>query len=499
MKIQSINCVIPNYSQKSTGNSHAKTTTFSQPSFLATLTPEKIKRFKLEKKLTYLFGNLGTGDVIAVGKNYNEIFGGLKKSLSGFSEMIKRIFFIKHGGLSVPLAFEQDALDQWACINIGDDNISIATEDGTECIEPSDSVTIEDGDVIINNNVNIPIGMYAEFANYTGDIEDLNLLMNPNLFATNVYNLEEAQQKWVEKANSDVLSKIRLEGKATDTKVKKLSFNDVGGMDGVIESLKRSILYPIKFPFAYENVALNHGILLHGKPGTGKTLIAEALAGEANAEFIKICGTDLESKWVGDTESKWRDLFAQAREKQPSILFIDEFDAVVKERGRSAGSDYGDKVVNQILSLMSDLEKSSDNVFVIATTNKPETMDSAVMRSGRFGKQIEVKEPDRKGLSSILDIHTRGKQLDRNLDRESLLDKFEKRKFTGADIKHACNEAHTNSWVRSGIYEKMDAGTLTPEDMVDCNIIMEDFDAVLAEMDKNKSHKTRNPIGYNKQ
>lgn len=498
MKIQSIIGVIPNHSQRNSKNSQSKPAVVSQPSFLASLTPEKIKRFPLEKKLTYLFENLGTGDVIAVGKNYNEIFSGLKKSLSGFSEMIKRIFFIKHGGLSVPLAFEQDALNQWACVNIGSKKILVSTEENAEELEPQESMTIDDGDVIINNNVNIPIGMYAEFADYSDDLDDLNMLMNPNLFATNVYNLEEAQQKWVEKANTDVLSKIKLEGKVTENKVKKFSFNDVGGMDNVIHALKRSILFPIKYPFAYENIAVNHGILLHGKPGTGKTLVAEALAGEANAEFIKVCGTDLESKWVGDTESKWRELFAQAREKQPSILLIDEFDAVVKERGRSAGTDYGDKVVNQILALMSDLEKSKDNVFVIATTNKPETMDSAIMRSGRFGKQIEVKEPDRKGLSSILDIHTRGKQLDPDLDREALLDKFEKRKFTGADVKHICNEAHSRSWIRSGIDAKMEDGTLTPGDMIASNITMEDFDAVLADMDKNKTHKTRNIIGYNK-
>lgn len=397
------------------------------------------------------------------------------------------------------MAFGFDSDEEPSCINIGDKDVLITMENETEALEPNDSTIIDEGDVIIDNNVNIPIGMFTDYGDYLDDTEDMVLLSNPENFATEIVEFEEVQKMRIVEANKKALTTIKSKkNEVEQNKSKKLSFRDVGGMDSTLETLKRSVLYPIKFSFAYENVDINKGIILYGKPGTGKTLVAEALAGESNAKFIKLCGTDLESKWVGETESAWRRTFADAKENQPSIIFIDEFDAVVKERGKESSSNNGDKVVNQILSLMSDLEKSNDNVFVIATTNKIDTIDSAIKRSGRFGKHIEIPVPDKNGLKAIFGIHTRGKNVDSNFNLDSYLDKFSKRQFTGADIKYVVNEAHTNSWVRQGIYEKMEAGTLTPENMQEIFISEEDFAQALADWDKNQTSKKRNPIGYNK-
>ncbi len=462
----------------------------------------KLKKMPLENKLTHLFTTISSKDLVVIGKNMQEIQQGLKKTIASYENIIKRILVIFHGGIAVPLAFTHDSPDSpIMCTNIGENPILRSSYDDTDQIEPSDTFAIGDGDVLINKKVNIPIETVADFSDYVGHSDDFDIVMNPENYATSVLDFSNEEDIWVKKANKFIISRIdkkeeELEAKKATKASKKLTFNDVGGMDKTIETLKRSILFPIKFPFAFNNISVNKGFLLHGKPGTGKTLLAEALAGECDAHFIKLCGTDLESKWVGETEENWRKTFAEAREKQPSIIFIDEFDAIVKERG-GENSIHGDKTVNQILSLMSDIEKSDDNIFVIATTNKPETIDSAMLRSGRFGKQIEVLPPDRKGLEAIFDIHIRNKSLDESLNKKQLLDIFFARGFTGADIKYVVNEAHTNSWVRSGIYKKMEDGSLTPEDMLEAKIKKEDFDMVLKEMDRNRKSKERKPIGFN--
>lgn len=496
MKIQSINGLA------SCGmyGKHREANNLMQPSFGATLSVKELQKFPLEKKLTYLFSTINNGDIVAVGKNFAEIHKGLSKAINGFNDIIKRILFIRHE-LSVPLAFGLGSEEELSCINIGEHDVLVAMDKDTESLEPTKSLVLEEGDVIVNNKTNIPISIMADYNENSVDNEDMELLLEPKNFVTRTINLEDVQQERIVDANKAALSgiKIKSNGKDVDnTMEKKLSFKDVGGMDKTLEALKRSVLYPIKFPFAYKNVEINKGIILYGKPGTGKTLVAEALAGESDANFIKLSGTDLESKYIGETEAAWRKIFSDAKLNQPSIIFIDEFDAIVKERGEATNDHFGDKVVNQILSLMSDLEKSNDNVFVIATTNKIDTIDSAVKRSGRFDKHIEILAPDKKGLKSIFDIHTRNRKVDTDFDIDSFIEKCESRQFTGADIKHVVNEAHTNSWVRQGIYEKMNAGTLVPDDMNKSFITEEDFTQALADWDKNQTTKKRKPIGYNK-
>lgn len=495
MKIQSINA----FAAWSSSSNRRKIENYSQPNFCGTLNVKQLKKMPLEKKLTYLFSAIGTGDVVAIGKNFEVVHKGISKAVEGFNDIIKRILFVKHPELTVPLVFGFNSDECLSCINIGDNNILVSMNDSTEDLEPKEACYIDEGDVIINNNINIPIGIFADYSENIDNTEDMELLTNPKNFVTKTINLDELQQKKIVEANKLALATLKTKSNEAEkqAKAKKLSFKDVGGMDKTLEMLKRSVLYPIKYPFAHQNVNVNKGIILYGKPGTGKTLVAEALAGECDANFIKLCGTDLESKWVGETEAAWRKTFADAKENQPSIIFIDEFDAIVKERGVSAGSQIEDKVVNQILSLMSDLEKSNDNVFVIATTNKIDTIDSAIKRSGRFGKHIEITVPDREGLRAIYKIHTKNKTVAPDFNLEHYLDEFKSRQFTGADIKHVVNEAHTNSWERQGIYKKMEAGTLSPEDIKKAMIKEEDFAQALADWDKNQTDKRRKPIGYN--
>lgn len=490
-------------------NGHVNSTTSIK--FQGSVSLKKLKKMPLDKKLSNLFLSLELGDIVTIGKNFKTIQEGLQKTVTNFDSVIKRILYIKHGGLAIPLAFGINNKDEVSCTNLGNNAISIAHSDATtDIVESQETIELDHGDIITDKNVLIPIELsYDALADNKYDKEDIELLTNPVNYTNMTYDFSLLQKVNIDKVNTSVLtilkdiemsegqSVVKEKTETTETQPeKKLSFKNVGGMDGVVETLKRSVLYPIKYPFAYKDVDVNKGILLYGKPGTGKTLIAEALAGESNATFIKLCGTEFESKWVGETEEKWRKLFADARENQPSIIFIDEFDAVVKTRGGTS-NQHGDKVVNQILSLMSDLEKSNDNVFVIATTNRPETIDSAIMRSGRFGKHIEVPTPDKAGLRAIYQIHIGKRNVSPNLNIEKLIEAFYSKQFTGADVKQIVNEAHTNSWIRSNIYKKMEEGTLSASDMQKTFILQEDFDLALSDWDKNKSVKTRKPIGYN--
>ena len=277
-----------------------------------------------------------------------------------------------------------------------------------------------------------------------------------------------------------------------------VTFKDVAGEEEAKESLTELVDF-LKNPDKYKKIGarLPKGALLVGPPGTGKTHIARALANEAGANFISLNGLDLESKWVGESEANWRSLFTEAKENQPTIIFLDEFDAVA--RSRDSKDEYGNKVVNQILTLMTDIDNEGDSVFVIGATNNYAALDKAIIRSGRFGKHYEVKEPDMDALREIFKVHTKKKTLDENINTEELLSKLHSLKATGADIKHIVNDAHNNGYVRAGIFTKMENKTFNSNDLKDFKIEKEDFDKAIDDFMKDRKSNTRKPIGYNKQ
>ena len=506
MRIQSINGFIPMRMQRQKQND-------SNLSFLGKLTPQQVKKFSLEKKLPYMFEHCQNGDVIAVGKNIAEIKKGLANVVENFTEVIKRILFIKHGGLSVPMAFGKTFVDSWSCVNIGDKKVLISMDDKVEDIEPNDAVEIGDGDVIINNNVNIPIGLSGKYPRIEDVVtdedkedffDDVFLLSDPENFATETYVFDDIQTPKVVKANAeafDLLDRIenleveKIEKIAKAKDPKKITFNDVGGLDNVIQKLEKSIVFPILYPKAHESRdKMNKGIILYGPPGTGKTLIAQALANEIDAYYTKLNGLEMSSKWVGQSEENWRNLFKTAEENQPSIIFIDEFDAVA--RNRSGKDMYGDDVVNQLLTLMSDVEKENKQIYVITATNRLESLDPAVVRSGRFGESLHVTPPDRNGLEKIWEIHTRGKKLDSSLSKDKFLDKCFENELTGADIAFLVDKANEASWERTGVYEKMRNRTFKESDIDNVAIIDIDLNNALDEMLKSRSKQTRKPVGF---
>ncbi len=223
--------------------------------------------------------------------------------------------------------------------------------------------------------------------------------------------------------------------------IPEISWEQVGGLLEVKERLKESIEWPLTKPEVFDHFGINppRGILLFGAPGTGKTLIAKAIAHEAKANFISIKGPELVSKWVGESERAVREIFKKAKQSSPSIIFLDEFESIAGVRRSSSGegSDVMNRVVNQLLSSMDGVD-SMEGVIVVAATNRPELIDPALLRSGRFERVLHIPPPDAESRLEILKIHTAEMPLGKFkiADLAGKLDNF-----TGADIESVCREA----------------------------------------------------------
>jgi cell division protease FtsH len=221
----------------------------------------------------------------------------------------------------------------------------------------------------------------------------------------------------------------------------KITFKDVAGVDEAVEELheiKEFLENPKKFQAL--GARIPKGVLLYGPPGTGKTLLARSVAGEAGVPFFSISGSDFVEMFVGVGASRVRDLFEQAKQASPCIIFMDEIDAVGRHRGAGLGGghDEREQTLNQLLVEMDGFEMK-DNIILIAATNRPDILDPALLRPGRFDRQIVVDRPDRNGRRKILEVHTKGKPIDQSIDLDTLAAGTPG--FTGADLANLVNEA----------------------------------------------------------
>ncbi len=220
------------------------------------------------------------------------------------------------------------------------------------------------------------------------------------------------------------------------------TWDDVGGLNDAKQALQEAVEWPLKFPniHKYLNAKPVKGILLYGLPGTGKTLLAKALAHESEINFISVRGPEFLSKWVGESEKKVRETFHKARTAAPCIIFMDELDAIAPARGRSGGSgnQVTERIVSQLLTEIDGLNILKD-VVLVAATNRPDILDPALIRAGRFEKQIEIGLPDKAVREKIFEIHLSGLPLDSDVDLKSLAIGMEGK--TGADIESLCKEA----------------------------------------------------------
>lgn len=272
--------------------------------------------------------------------------------------------------------------------------------------------------------------------------------------------------------------------------VPQVTYEDIGGLKDEIQKVREMIELPLRHPEIFEKLGVEapKGILLYGPPGTGKTLLAKAVATESNAHFIPISGPEIMSKFYGESEARLREIFKEAKEKAPTIIFIDEIDSIAPKREEVTG-EVERRVVSQLLSLMDGLE-ARGKVIVIAATNRPNAIDPALRRPGRFDREIEIKVPDKRGRLEILQIHTRHMPLAQNDDKHDTADKIvdlEKlaavtHGFVGADLEYLCKEGAMKTLRRNLPDIKLEEDRLSPETLDKLIVTMSDFEDALKDV-----------------
>ncbi len=238
--------------------------------------------------------------------------------------------------------------------------------------------------------------------------------------------------------NTDlVLSSKAVE--VSEENLPEVTYEDIGGLTDEVKKIREMVEVPLKHPEVFERLGIEppKGVLLHGPPGTGKTLLAKAVANESEANFILLNGPEIMSKFYGESEKKLRDLFEEAEKNSPSIIFIDELDAIAPKR-EDSGGEVERRVVSQLLTMMDGLQ-SRGKVVVIGATNRPNSIDQALRRPGRFDREVELRAPDKKGRLQILKIHTRCMPLTKDVSLEEL--SAVTHGFVGADISALAKEA----------------------------------------------------------
>ena len=223
--------------------------------------------------------------------------------------------------------------------------------------------------------------------------------------------------------------------------VPDVTWEDVGGLEDTKERLRETIQWPLEYPSVFEQMDMQaaKGVLMYGPPGTGKTLLAKAIANEAQSNFISIKGPELLNKYVGESEKGVREVFEKARANAPTVVFFDEIDSIAGERGQNiSDSGVGERVVSQLLTELDGLEELED-VVVIATTNRPDLIDPALVRPGRLDRHVHVPVPDEEGRRKILEVHTRDKPLSDDVDLDDLAARMDG--YVGADIEAVTREA----------------------------------------------------------
>jgi transitional endoplasmic reticulum ATPase len=262
--------------------------------------------------------------------------------------------------------------------------------------------------------------------------------------------------------------------------VPQVAYEDIGGLKEEMQKVREMIELPLRHPEIFEKLGIEapKGVLLHGPPGTGKTLLAKAVANESNAHFISISGPEIMSKFYGESEARLREIFKEAKEKAPSIMFVDEIDSIAPKREEVSG-EVERRVVSQLLSLMDGLE-GRGKVIVMAATNRPNAIDPALRRPGRFDREIEIKVPDKRGRLEILQIHTRNMPLDTDVNQERMA--AVTHGFVGADLEYLCKEAAMKCLRRLLPELNLEDEKLAPEVLDKLIITMSDFESAIKDV-----------------
>jgi len=268
--------------------------------------------------------------------------------------------------------------------------------------------------------------------------------------------------------------------KAVDASVPRITYDELGGLKNEVQKIREMVELPMRHPELFDKIGVEapKGVLLYGPPGTGKTLLAKAVAGETNAHFISLSGPEIIGKYYGESEERIREIFTQAEENSPSIVFIDEIDSIAPKRDEVSG-EVEKRIVSQLLTLMDGM-KSRGKVVVIAATNRPDSIDPALRRPGRFDREIEIGIPDDEGRFDILSIHTRGMPVDEKVDLKQISKTTHG--FVGADLEVLSKEAAMRSLRRILPEIDLDEDKISSEILQRIQITSEDFRDALKEV-----------------
>ena len=277
--------------------------------------------------------------------------------------------------------------------------------------------------------------------------------------------------------------KLGVMTKAIDASIPRITYDELGGLKREVLKIREMVELPMRHPELFEKIGVEapKGVLLYGPPGTGKTLLAKAVAGETNAHFISLSGPEIMGKHYGESEERIREIFTQAEENAPSIIFIDEIDSIAPKRDEVSG-ELEKRIVSQLLTLMDGM-KSRGKVVVIAATNRPDSIDPALRRPGRFDREIEIGIPDDEGRFDILSIHTRGMPIDEKVDLKQISKITHG--FVGADLEVLAKEAAMRSLRRNVLDDKdfsYDDDEISSEILQKIQITDEDFREALKEV-----------------
>ena len=277
------------------------------------------------------------------------------------------------------------------------------------------------------------------------------------------------------------ITEADLQGERTE--IPDVTYEDIGGLERELEQVREIIELPLRHPelFRRLGIAPPKGVLLYGPPGTGKTLIAKAVANEVEASFFPVSGPEIMSKYYGESEQHLREIFDEAGENTPAVVFIDEIDSIAPSRDEVTG-EVERRVVAQLLALMDGLEERGD-VIVIAATNRPDAIDTALRRGGRFDREIEIGPPNRDGRLEILNVHTRGMPLTADVDLNELADRTYG--FVGADLESLAKEAAMSALRRAQVTLDLDLDTevVPPETLERIEITFGDFEEALGDIE----------------
>ena len=268
--------------------------------------------------------------------------------------------------------------------------------------------------------------------------------------------------------------------KAIDSSVPRITYDELGGLKNEVQKIREMVELPMRHPEIFDKIGVEapKGVLLYGPPGTGKTLLAKAVAGETNAHFISLSGPEIMGKHYGESEERIREIFTQAEENSPSIIFIDEIDSIAPKRDEVSG-ELEKRIVSQLLTLMDGM-KSRGKVVVIAATNRPDSIDPALRRPGRFDREVEIGIPDDEGRFDILSIHTRGMPIDKKVNLKQISKTTHG--FVGADLEVLSKEAAMRSLRRILPEIDLDEDKISSEILQKIEITSDDFREALKEV-----------------